>query len=633
VIVERYGAWRSPISAEALATGSLRLGHACLDGRDLYWSEGRPTESGRQVVVRRRPDGAIEDLVPPPFNARTRVHEYGGGAALLDGGTLIFSHFADQRLYRAREGTIVPLTGEVPESALRFADAIIDRARGRLIAIVEDHRDRAEAENALGAIDLTTGALTLLARGCDFYSTPALSPDGRRLVWQSWNHPNMPWDGSDIWVADVGADGTLGPHVHVAGSTEEATFQPAWSPDGVLHFVSDRTGWWNLYRWTGAGAEPVAPMAAEFGQPQWNFGVRTYGFLDERTIVAHYDRDGVAHLARIAADTGTIAEIPTDLVSIWSLAVREGIVAAVGSSPREGSAVVLVDPISGATTRIRRATTLEIDPDLVSPAESVMFPTAGGATAYGLYYAPRNPDYRAPEGERPPLIVMSHGGPTSAASGGFSAGKHYWTSRGFAVLDVNYGGSTGYGRAFRQRLNGQWGVVDVDDCVNGARFLVERGDVDGGRLAITGGSAGGFTTLAALAFRKVFHVGASYYGVSDLAALATDTHKYESRYLDSLVGPYPAAAALYRERSPIFAPERLNCPVIFFQGSEDRVVPPDQAERMVAALSARGITVEYHLYEGEQHGFRQAENIRHALERELGFYQRIFGIAPAATAP
>jgi dipeptidyl aminopeptidase/acylaminoacyl peptidase len=628
-----YGSWRSPITADLVAAAGAGLSGVALDGEDVYWIEARPTEGGRNVIVRRTGDGGISDVIAPPFNARTRVHEYGGGAFAVADGAVVFANDADQRLYRiAPGGEPKPLALTL---ALRYADMVFDRRQNRVICVREDHRaaDR-EAINTIVGVPLTGGdeGMVLLS-GADFYASPRLSPDGARLAWLTWHHPNMPWDGTELWVGLVAPNGAIEGAQRVAGGPDESIFQPEWSPDGTLHFVSDRTDWWNLYRWRGGQVEPVCPLEAEFGMPQWVFGLSTYAFAGTDRIVCTYTRDGMWHLASIDAASGRLEPIDAPYTSIGSVRARPGHAVFIAGSATEAPAVVQLDLASGRLTTLKRSSELTIDAGYLSRPQPIAFATERGRTAYGVYYAPRNRDFHGPPGERPPLLVVSHGGPTSATSTSLHLGIQYWTSRGIAVLDVNYGGSTGYGRAYRRCLDGQWGVVDVDDCVNGARSLVERGEVDGNRLAITGRSAGGYTTLCALTFRDTFRVGASYYGISDLAALATDTHKFESRYTDRLVAPYPEARELYEARSPIHHVERLARPVIFFQGLEDAVVPPSQAERMVAALRVKGLPVAYLAFAGEQHGFRRAENITRALEAELYFYSRILGFPLADPIP
>ena len=622
--VAPYGCWKSPITSDLIISETIGLGPVVLDGNDIYWVEMRPGEGGRNVIVRRTPDGQTADITPSPFNARTRAHEYGGGSFVVADGTVYFSNFADQRLYRKTPNAEPqPLT---PAADLRYADGIIDRQRGRIICVREDHTGSGEAVNTLVSIGLTGGEdVQVLVSGNDFYSSPRLSPQGNQLCWISWNHPNMPWDGTQLWVAEVKADGSLGRPERVAGGVDESIFQPEWSPDGILHFVCDRSGWWNLYRWGAGGIEPLCEMAAEFGLPQWVFGMSTYAFSSADRIICTYTQQGRWHLASLDTTTQQLQLIDTPYTEISSLRANAGSAVFCAASPAELTSIVQLDLTTGQIEVLRRSSEVAIDTGYLSTPQALEFPTENGLTAHAFFYPPKNPDYTAPALELPPLLVKSHGGPTAAASSRLNLGIQYWTSRGFAVLDVNYGGSTGYGREYRQRLDGQWGIVDVDDCVNGARYLVERGKVDGNRIAIAGGSAGGYTTLCALTFRNSFKAGASYYGVSDLEALARDTHKFESRYLDRLIGPYPQRRDLYWQRSPIHFTDRLNCPVIFFQGLEDKIVPPNQAQMMVSALKAKGLPVAYVPFEGEQHGFRRAENIKRALDGELYFYSRVFG--------
>lgn len=619
-----YGSWRSPITSGLIVSETIRFGQTFIDGEDLYWLELRPQEKGRQVIVRRTPDGASADVNPAPFNARTRVHEYGGGAYLAADGAVYYSNFADQRIYRQRPGTAPEAL--TPEGAWRYADAILDRSRKRLICIREDHSAAGrEAANAIVSVSLETGAATVLASGKDFYSSPRLAPDATRLAWLEWNHPNMPWDGTELWVGELDGTGAVAARSLVAGGETESIFQPEWSPAGLLHFVSDRTGWWNLYRRRDGRVEALAPMQAEFGGPQWGFRMSFYGF-DRGRIVCAYTQNGVWRLARI---DGALEPIELPYSEIFRVTVGNAVALLGVGSPTEPSAVVRLDLDTRRIEVLRSETAVTLDRGYLSIPQPIEFPTDGDRTAYAIYYAPKNRDFAAPAGERPPLLVMSHGGPTGAARSALDLEVQYWTSRGIAVVDVNYGGSTGYGRAYRERLNGEWGIVDMNDCANAALHLVRQGLADPARLAITGGSAGGYTTLCVLTFRSEFRAGASHFGVSDLEALASDTHKFESRYLDRLVGPYPERRELYRARSPINHAERLSCPLILFQGLEDKVVPPEQSRRMFEAARAKGLPVAYLAFEGEQHGFRQAANIKRALDGELYFYSRIFGFALA----
>ncbi|MEJ2352413.1 MAG: S9 family peptidase [Anaerolineales bacterium] len=620
-----YGSWKSPITSELIVSEVIGLGGADFEGQDIYWSELHPKEGGRIIVVREAPDGNRTELTPTPFNARTRVHEYGGHAYVIENETVYFSNFADQRLYRQDPGS--PPRPITPETALRYADYIVDRRPNLLICVREDHTGSGEAVNTLVKVNCDgdeRGGEVIVA-GNNFYSNPRLSPDGSRLAWLTWNHPNMPWDGTELWVGELDTDASIVRAARIAGGPDESIFQPEWSPDGTLYFVSDQTGWWNLYRWREGGLEALCPMEAEFGQPQWVFGRSTYAFESTRRLICTYIQRGVSHLASLDTVTLELQEIETPYQYLTDVRAVPGRVVFTAGSPTEKLSINLLDLNTGQIAVLRRASETQVDSGYISIPKPIEFPTEGGLTAYGFFYPPRNKDFAALQGEKPPLLVMSHGGPTGATVPVFDEETQYWTSRGIAVLDVNYGGSTGYGRAYRRRLNGQWGVVDVDDCVNGALYLAERGQVDGDRLMITGGSAGGYTTICALTFRDVFKAGASHFGLGDLETFVKDTHKFESRYLDTLVGPYPDRKDLYRDRSPIHFTDRLNCPLILFQGSEDEIVPPDQSRRMYDAGKAKGLPVAYLEFEGEQHGFRRAENIKRALDAELYFYSRVFG--------
>jgi dipeptidyl aminopeptidase/acylaminoacyl peptidase len=634
--VDPYGCWKSPITSDLLVARSVRLGQLSLDGADVYWTETRPADKGRSVLVRRAPDGTTSCVTPAGFNVRTRVHEYGGGDYVARAGTAYFSNFDDQRVWRARAGEAPRAL--TPEAALRFADYVLDEKRGRLICVREDKRllESAEDVNTIVAIDVDgdpDGGRILVA-GNDFYSSPRVSPDGRTLAWLAWNHPQMPWDGTELWVGTFGTDGAIDRRELVVGGPAESIVQPEWSPDGDLCFASDRTGFWNLYRWRGGNVDALVPMQAEFGAPQWTFGMSTYAFVGPMTLLCTYSLSGIWHLATLDLESRVFAPVETPFSWFSGLRGSPGRAAFAAGSPTVASSFVHLDIQSGKIETLRRSNDLRIDPGYVSVPQPIDFPTEGGRTAHAFYYPPRNRDHAAPPCERPPLIVKVHGGPTGAASSVLALGTQYWTSRGFAVLDVNYGGSSGYGRSYRECLRGNWGVVDVDDTVNGALYLVRRGDVDPNRLAITGGSAGGYTALCALAMRDVFKAGASHYGLSDLEVMARDArmgnnHKFESHYQDGLVAPYPEGIDVYRERSPIHHADRLSCPVIFFQGLDDRIVLPNQAERMVAVLREKGLPVAYIAFEGEGHGFRRAENIKRALDAELYFYSRVFGFALA----
>jgi dipeptidyl aminopeptidase/acylaminoacyl peptidase len=623
-----FGSWRSPISAELLVQGAVRFGDIAIDGDTLFWVEGRPQEEGRYVIVQRRPDGTIDDVLPSPFSARSVAHEYGGGALLASGGTIYFTNYADQQIWRMEPGEAPQQV--TAEAKQRFVDYAHDARRNRLIAICEDHsKDGHEPANLIVAVDLAGGKVTTLVEGADFYSNPRISPDGKQLSWLAWNHPNMPWDGSALFVATIAADGTLGKSRQVAGGEEESIFQPSWSADGTLYFVSDRSDWWNLYAERDGKVVPVLKMDAEFGVPQWVFKMTTYGFQSDGSIVARCMSGGKWQMMRIDPRNGKHERLNLPYSNVSSVHVAGDIAYSVAGSPTEIESLVQIDLSSSKTQVIRRGSPIEPDPAYTSVPEAIEFPTEGGKTAHAFYYPPKNADFRGPAGEAPPLLVLIHGGPTSATAAQFRLGTQYWTSRGFGVCDVNYGGSTGYGREYRNRLRDGWGVVDVADAVNAALFLVKQGKADSTKLLIRGGSAGGYTTLAALAFSDVFRCGASHYGISDLALMVRDTHKFESRYLDRLIGLYPQDEAVYRERSPLFHLDGFDRPVILLQGLEDKVVPPNQAEVILESLKKKGVPVAYLPFPGEQHGFRKAENIIRAHEAELYFYSRILGFEPA----
>ena len=621
--IASFGTWKSPLTASRVTSGALRFDHLVVDGHDLYWAEGRASEGGRSVVVRRAPDGRITDVTPEGFNVRTRVHEYGGAAYTVHRGHVYFSNFADQRLYRLVPGSApAALTSE----GCFYADPHVNAAGDTLYSIREDHRGNGEPVNSIVSLDLTSGREQVVVSGADFYSNAIVSPDGARLAWLQWVHPQMPWDGTELWVADLTRDASIGTPRKIAGGSDESIFQPEWSPGGELFYVSDRTGWWNLYRGEG---DPLLPLAAEFGKPQWTFSQSSYGFVDARTLAATFTEGGRWKLGLVHLESGSFERMEIAVEPTEGVLALAGALYFIGGSPTRPLSIVRASlDRRGEVDILRAATEDRIPEEWISSAAPIAFDSTAGEV-HAFYYAPRNPHYAAADNERPPLMVISHGGPTAASTDVLDARIQFWTSRGFAVLDVNYSGSTGFGRAYRDRLRGQWGILDVDDCVNAARAAVAKGLADPRRLIIRGGSAGGYTTLAALTFRDLFTAGASYYGVSDVEILARDTHKFESRYLDSLIGPYPERKDLYYQRSPIHFADRLSAALILFQGLEDKVVPPNQAEMMASAARARGLPVAYVPFPGEQHGFRKAENIIRSLEAELYFYGAVFGFAPA----
>jgi dipeptidyl aminopeptidase/acylaminoacyl peptidase len=636
-----YGSWPTPVTSAVVIESAVGLSEVRVDGTGVLWSESRPGEGGRTALVRRAQDGSTAELLGADANARTAVHEYGGGAWWAREGVVWFASWSDQRLYRRdpRTGDCAALTpAPAQPRGDRYADGDVDPG-GRWIACVREHHP----PGGRGAVDVRNEIVRLAAHepsepevlvsGPDFVSSPRWSPGGERLCWVEWDHPNMPWDDTRLKVRELGS----GRETLVAGGGEESVSEPMWQPDGSLTFISDRTGWWNLYRWSPVEevVTPLTELDADIGAPQWVFGLSRYAVLADGRIVFARSRDGFDGLAVRLAD-GSVAELELPFTLVYSVrAAGDGSVALVAATPTAEPSIALLT--LGAGAAVSSLATLRAPRDLaalgvegshVSVPEPVEFPSEHGRTAHALFYPPANPRCSAPDGERPPLLVVIHGGPTAAARPSLSLGVQYWTSRGFAVVDVNYGGSTGYGRAYRGLLDGEWGVIDVADCLAAARWLAEQGRVDAARLCIRGGSAGGYTTLAALARADTpFAAGADLFGVADLEALARDTHKFESRYLDTLVAPYPEQREVYVERSPIHHLDAFSRPLIVLQGLEDEIVPPNQSEAIVQALREKRVPVAYLPFEGEQHGFRRAENIRRALDAELSFYSQVFGFA------
>ncbi|MEU2348593.1 S9 family peptidase [Modestobacter sp. NPDC049651] len=627
-----YGSWPTPITSELVVRAGVRLGEVRADGGDVWWAEGRPAEGGRTVLVRRAADGTTTDLLPAPWNARTRAHEYGGGAWTVADGTVWFTDYPSQRLHRvAPGGEPVAVTPEPQIAAgVRFADLEVVDGGAAVLAVRETHTASGAAADVVHEVVRVAadGTTEVLVAGNDFVSDPHLSPDGS-LAWLQWQHPDMPWDAAELVVR--APDGT---ETVVAGGRSgaqpESVVQPLWAADGTLWFLADRTDVWALYRWRSGGTpELVFDAGSDIAGPQWVFGQSRYALLPDGRVVVAYGRDGADRLGVVGTD-GQVRELPSEHASFAQLRTAGDAVVCVAGGPASEAVVVRVSPDDGATEVLRPARDLGLDPAWFSRPEHVTFPTEDGgsgvAEAHALFYPPTSPDSTGPDDERPPLVVMVHGGPTAAATAVLDLRVQYWTSRGFAVADVDYRGSTGYGRRYRDALQGRWGIADLDDVVACARYLASAGRVDPARLTIRGGSAGGYTTLAALTFRPgVFAAGASHYGVADLAALAADTHSFESRYLDGLIAPWPSGEAVYAERSPIHHTDALDTPLAVFQGDEDRVVPMEQAEMLVAALREKGVPHAYVLFAGEQHGFRKAENIRAALDGELSFYAQVLG--------
>jgi dipeptidyl aminopeptidase/acylaminoacyl peptidase len=634
-----YGSWTSPVTVDQLTGASVGLSAVSVDGPDLYWLEARADQGGR-CSVWRAPFGGGEagEVTPGTANVRTRVHEYGGGAYDVRDGVVVYSELTDGRLYRVSDGATEPIT---PAGELRFADVRVHPAQGLVLAVREDHRSAEEPTNTLVALELAgpnADGGVVLCSGADFYSTPELSAAGR-LAWVQWDHPAMPWDATSLRVGrlqdDVSQGWVVTEEESVAGGSEESAVQPRWLPDGTLVFVSDRTDWWNLYAWSPADGrvEPLCPTEAEFAEPQWMLGATAYAVVDDDRLLCTLNRSGLESVALLQRSTGKLTALTEDGTGTSDVAIGAAGAAVVLNYPDRPTALVeLTLPETGDAaprwTERRRSSSLELAPDAVSLAQSVSWTSELG-DVHGFYYPPTNPAFTAPEGTLPPLITLSHGGPTSFSSPSLSLSYQFWTSRGYAILDVNYGGSTGYGRAYRERLVGRWGLVDVQDCADGAIAMGEQGLADPQRLVVKGGSAGGYTTLRALTATTVFAAGISQYGIGDLEALALHTHKFESRYLEGLVGPYPRAREVYRERSPLTHVDSLAAPILLLQGTEDKVVPPQQAEDMAAAARRKGLPVALIMFEGEGHGFRRADSIRTSMEAQQYFLGRLFGFTPA----
>jgi len=658
-----YGNWPSKITSELIVSDSVSIDEARLTATAVYYIERRPQEKGRCVIVRSG-DGVSLDVLPPPYSARSRVHEYGGGCYCLDenhdGDRIFFVNDSDQDIYLIEQQQIRRITDE-PHS--RFADFVFDRDRNRLVAVREVHVRRSgtgaradqRIDNSIVIIDIESGEVSVIAEGYDFYASPRLNHANDRLCWQAWRHPNMPWDGNELWLCDIDKDGSITKQRHIAGSDEISVFQPSWSPDDALHYIADDDGWWHLYRYQpSCDKDRVIQFTSgekEFGLPQWVFAQSRYAFIDDTHIICSYQAQGKTELALLSLTDKALTVINTEWTSFDSIAAsteadsqRHNIcfIAASGTRfPQLVSARILDGQGDQLDTEvIKSSCVMPLSDEYYSSARTVRFTNRHQQTVYANYYPPTNPEISAEihpdrssplnDGDNmpPPMIVICHGGPTGQSSTALDPKKQFWTSRGFALLDVNYSGSTGYGRRYRQRLDKQWGKLDVEDCCDAALNAVAEGLADKNKLIIRGSSAGGFSVLAALTFENIFSAGASYYGISDLSSLADDTHKFEKHYTDRLVGPYPESEATYRQRSPIHHTDLMNCPVIFFQGNEDRVVPKEQAEMMYDALSKKGLPVAAQYYETEQHGFRQAETIKQSLENELRFYQLVFNLRP-----
>ena len=627
-----YGAWPSPVSAALAARGSRRAGLLQAAGEAIYWSESRPEEQGRQAIVRAGPDGRREDILPAPYSARSRVHEYGGGEFLVASDTVYFVNDKDQQVYALRPGKQPQRLTDAPGT--RFADFAHDSARNRLVAVAETHTPTGRGthrlpRNSLVAIAVGAqepGRVTELAGGRDFYASPRLSPDGGQLAFLAWDLPDMPWDGAALYAARIRDDGTLRRPRHVAGGSGTAAFQPEWGPDGRLYFAWDDTGWGCLYRWDGERTALVdRSPRAELWRAQWAFGMRCFALHPDGRFAAVYLERGLPLLRQgLLSNKQRVSyrALQTEAARVDDPVAADSSFAVLASPPVAMPAVMRLG--RGDLHPLGPTPAAEIEATCISRGQVCAFRNTRREQVFGIHYTPTNPHYQGPRGALPPALVLAHGGPTSMTDAGLKMRVQYYTSRGFAVLDVNYGGSTGFGRAYRERLDGQWGIADVADCAAGARFLARKGLADPEKIAIAGGSAGGYTTLMALATTDAFAAGGSHYGISDLGLLMKHTHKFEAGYLHRLLGTTPAKwKAVCAERSPLNLIDGITAPVILFQGLDDKVVPPEQSRLIVDKLKARGIEVAYHEFPGEAHGFRKAETIVAVLEAELAFLQRV----------
>ena len=621
---QAFGTWPSPINAELITKAAPSLNFIQSQGDKLFWVEGRPWDAGRSVIMCRDSAGTIRDLLPPRFSHHSKVHEYGGIAYAANQTHLYFVNAADQCIYQLDLNA-----GNKPKAitspGLRFADLVIDTVHQQLIAVGEQHHDDREPENFIAAINIATGAVSTLKSGADFYAYPRISPDNQQLCWIEWQHPNMPWDSTQLWCAQLTVDGLSDLALTAGGDNNQAIFQPSWSPDNQLHYVSDKNNWWNIYT---ANGEPVLSKDAEFATPLWQFGMSTYDFIDANTIGCLWTDQGLWHSGFIDIATGQLSNTESQYSSLAAACCHQGRLYMVAGAAPLANQIVGIERYGANSklTSVYAPSTLDLDSADIAQPEPLFFPSGNGEQVHAFFYPPTNAQYQGADNELPPVIALCHGGPTGATDSGLNLKIQYWTNRGFAIVDINYRGSTGFGRKYRKALTNAWGIKDVEDTQYAISYLANQQKIDPERCLIRGGSAGGYTVLSALTFTDTFKAGASLYGIGDLETLATDTHKFESRYLDSLIGPYPERRDIYLERSPIHHAEGLNCPVIFLQGLEDKVVPPNQAEMMVKLLEDKGIKVEYVTFPDEGHGFRKANNIIRAMESELAFYRDVFDL-------
>ena len=618
--------WESPITEDDVIHESLNISDIHIDGDDVYWIEKRDDEDGRNVIIKKDNNGNVTDVIPNKFNAKTNVHEYGGGSFSVSNGIVIFSNYPDNRLYKVSEADPLPTPITKDDPNLRYANIAFDNFHNRIITVHENHTNPNNIINSLVSINLEApNNMITIKSGADFYSSPSINPDSTKLAWIEWNHPNMPWDSTSLHVGNISDDGSLLNHKQISGFQNESVSNPIWSPDGILHYISDSSGWWNIFCLKGTQEINLTPIKAEFTQPQWQLGINFYDFISEDNIVCSYTQNGMWKLALLSTSDKQIKQILPEFTEIGRAGIKaskEKIVSILGSYD---SGYKLYE-YNIQNTQISQISSKE-DPDInkayYSTPQNIEYETKGYQQSNGFYYKPTNPFHESSK-TLPPLIVITHGGPTAATNGTLNLEIQYWTSRGFAVLDVNYRGSTGYGTQYRKQLNGKWGIYDVEDCISGAIHLVNKGEVNPDQLIIKGRSAGGYTALAALTFSDVFTAGVSYYGISDLTALAEETHKFESRYLDSMIGKYPEHKQEYKNRSPIFHIDKITSPILLFQGLKDKIVPPNQSQNMANLLTQKGIYNSLITFVNESHGFKEPENIKKCLIEELKFYEYIF---------
>tara|TARA_B100000700_G_scaffold236820_1_gene262763 strand:+ start:1017 stop:2960 length:1944 start_codon:yes stop_codon:yes gene_type:complete len=620
----QYGSWESIFTPEKIIEGGLRLGEIRIDNNDIYFLEGRPAESGRSVIIKHNPDGTTEDVLPQNYNARNAVHEYGGGSYAVKDEIVFFTNWEDQLIYKVSADKISPITkpSNIP-MGIRFADLTLSNDGKWIFCVRETHTKDKEAQNEIVAVSTISSEIIVLASGRDFYSSPRPNPISNQICWLEWDHPNMPWDGNELYIADFDSQ-NISNKLKIDGSKNISILQPEWTNEGDLVYISDESGWWNLRKYSDNKTSEILLEEIDHGGPAWQFGFRTYFIHDNFIFLRGTSKDKNKGLIRKITLSGEIVdEIQVNHTSISDLSFCDGSAIYMGSSPTTSTQLCRLDFSTSNVDILKESIKIQIDSEEISIAQEIMFDTTSNEIAYAYFYKPTNKNYEGLTKEKPPLLVISHGGPTGSTTSSLNLSIQYWTNRGFAVVDVNYRGSAGYGKKYRDALKSNWGVYDTDDCIAAVDYLSNKGLVDSSRVAIKGGSAGGYTTINALTFHDRFAVGATYYGIADLSVFIDDTHKFESRYLDSLIGKYPEEKEKYYNRSAINFTDKLSCPMIIFQGTEDKIVPPSQAEIMAQGLRDKKIPFSLIMYEGEQHGFRQSENIKHSLESELFFYSKV----------